>query len=177
MHHRGTEDTEAALHTLTEQIIGAAIDVHRVLGPGLLESAYEECLAWELTERQVPFARQVALPVVYKGGEARLRSSNRSDRGGCRRSGSQVRLADSASPRSSTPYVPEARWLARGLALELQRFRLERRHPPASAVGSQAGSSLCPPCLCGGLSFVIGDPYSYLSACIGSTFEARRAGM
>lgn len=69
MHHRGTEDTEAALHTLTEQIIGAAIDVHRVLGPGLLESAYEECLAWELTERQVPFARQVALPVVYKGAK------------------------------------------------------------------------------------------------------------
>ncbi|HEX6964885.1 MAG TPA: GxxExxY protein [Gemmatimonadaceae bacterium] len=57
------------MHTLTEQIIGAAIDVHRVLGPGLLESAYEECLAWELTERQVPFARQVALPVVYKGAK------------------------------------------------------------------------------------------------------------
>lgn len=41
--------------------------MHRVLGPGLLESAYEECLSWELTARHIPFARQVALPVEYKG--------------------------------------------------------------------------------------------------------------
>jgi len=51
---------------LTEKIIGAAIDVHRALGPGLLESAYEECLCHELTLRQVTFTRQVDLPVVYK---------------------------------------------------------------------------------------------------------------
>jgi GxxExxY protein len=48
-------------------VIGAAIDVHRALGPGLLESAYEECLAHELTLREVPFQRQLALPVEYKG--------------------------------------------------------------------------------------------------------------
>jgi len=53
--------------TLTEKIIGAAIDVHRVLGPGLLESAYEECLCHELHLREIPFARQQPLPVVYKG--------------------------------------------------------------------------------------------------------------
>jgi GxxExxY protein len=52
---------------LTEQIIGAAIEVHRVLGPGLLESAYEECLCHELTLRGVSFRRQVELPVAYKG--------------------------------------------------------------------------------------------------------------
>jgi GxxExxY protein len=52
---------------LTHAIIGAAIEVHRVLGPGLLESAYEECLAHELTLRGVPFERQKPLPVVYKG--------------------------------------------------------------------------------------------------------------
>jgi GxxExxY protein len=52
---------------LTHAIIGAAIEVHRVLGPGLLESAYEECLAYELTLRGVPFERQKPLPVVYKG--------------------------------------------------------------------------------------------------------------
>lgn len=51
---------------LTAQIIGAAIEVHRILGPGLLESAYEECLCHELHERKLPFIRQVALPVVYK---------------------------------------------------------------------------------------------------------------
>ena len=51
----------------TGDVIGAAIEVHRALGPGLLESAYEECLCRELTLRQMPFARQVPLPVEYKG--------------------------------------------------------------------------------------------------------------
>jgi len=51
---------------LTHSIIGAAIEVHRLLGPGLLESAYEECLAHELLLRGIPFDRQKALPVVYK---------------------------------------------------------------------------------------------------------------
>lgn len=50
----------------TESIIGAAIEVHRHLGPGLLESAYEECLCEELTLRKIPFKRQVVLPVTYK---------------------------------------------------------------------------------------------------------------
>jgi GxxExxY protein len=52
---------------LTEQIIGAAIDVHRELGPGLLESAYEECLCHELHIRGLGFRRQVDLPISYKG--------------------------------------------------------------------------------------------------------------
>ena len=52
---------------LTEQIIGAAIEVHRELGPGLLESAYEECLCQELHLRSLGFRRQVDLPVAYKG--------------------------------------------------------------------------------------------------------------
>jgi GxxExxY protein len=54
-------------NTLTGEIIGAAIEVHRELGPGLLESAYEECLCHELSLRRVGFQRQVPLPVVYKG--------------------------------------------------------------------------------------------------------------
>jgi GxxExxY protein len=52
---------------LTEQIIGAAIEVHRILGPGLLESIYEEALAVELTLRGIGFERQVELDVLYKG--------------------------------------------------------------------------------------------------------------
>jgi GxxExxY protein len=52
---------------ITEQIIGAAIEVHRVLGPGLLESAYEECLCHELKLRGLSFERQRPLPVEYKG--------------------------------------------------------------------------------------------------------------
>jgi GxxExxY protein len=51
----------------TEPIIGAAIEVHRHLGPGLLESAYEECLCHELHLRGLSFERQVDLPVPYKG--------------------------------------------------------------------------------------------------------------
>ena len=58
---------EERLNALTGQIIGAAIEVHRALGPGLLESAYEECLARELALRGVPFDRQWELPVSYKG--------------------------------------------------------------------------------------------------------------
>ena len=53
-------------HQLTHEIIGAAIEVHRLLGPGLLESAYEECLCHELTLRKLGVQRQVPVPVVYK---------------------------------------------------------------------------------------------------------------
>ncbi len=67
MHHRATEGTEVGLNKITEQIIGAAIEVHKALGPGLLESSYEECLSHELKLRSVPFERQVSLPVEYKG--------------------------------------------------------------------------------------------------------------
>lgn len=51
---------------LSKKIIGAAIDVHKALGPGLLESAYEECLCCELGLTGIEFKRQVALPVTYK---------------------------------------------------------------------------------------------------------------
>ena len=52
---------------LTEAIIGAAMEVHRALGPGLLESIYEMCLCRELSIRGIPFERQVLTPVEYKG--------------------------------------------------------------------------------------------------------------
>jgi GxxExxY protein len=52
---------------LTEAIIGAAIEVHRELGPGLLESTYEICLAHELQLRGLKFRREIPLPVLYKG--------------------------------------------------------------------------------------------------------------
>lgn len=52
--------------TLSKEIIGAAIEVHRQLGPGLLESAYEECLCHELSMRSIHFKRQKPLPVEYK---------------------------------------------------------------------------------------------------------------
>jgi GxxExxY protein len=55
------------VNEMSQAIIGAAIEVHRTLGPGLLESAYEECLAREFALRQIPFERQKTLPIEYKG--------------------------------------------------------------------------------------------------------------
>jgi len=54
------------LNTLTELIIGAALDVHRELGPGLLEQSYEACLTFELLNRGLSIERQKALPLIYK---------------------------------------------------------------------------------------------------------------
>jgi GxxExxY protein len=55
------------VNQITGDVIGAAIEVHRSLGPGLLESAYQECLARELVIRRIPFERQRPLPLEYKG--------------------------------------------------------------------------------------------------------------
>jgi GxxExxY protein len=52
---------------LTGEVIGAAIEVHKTLGPGLLESTYEECLCRELELREIPYERQKGLPIEYKG--------------------------------------------------------------------------------------------------------------
>ncbi len=52
---------------LSEAVIGLAIEVHRTLGPGLLESVYESCLGQELTVAGIPFQKQLAIPVLYKG--------------------------------------------------------------------------------------------------------------
>jgi GxxExxY protein len=58
--------TDQKLNALTEIVIGACIAVHRALGPGLLESAYAACLAYELAQLGVAFKREVPLPVVYR---------------------------------------------------------------------------------------------------------------
>jgi GxxExxY protein len=69
--------TETPRDPLTEKVIGAAIEVHRHLGPGLLESAYEECLYWELEQAALAVRRQVPLPVLYK--EVKLDAGYRLD--------------------------------------------------------------------------------------------------
>ena len=60
-------DSNLLYKEVSNQVIGAAIEVHRELGPGLLESAYEECLAHELSLRGIPFVRQLDVPLDYKG--------------------------------------------------------------------------------------------------------------
>ena len=55
------------INDLTGEVIGAAIEVHQALGPGLLESTYEECLCIELGLRNIPFERQKEIPINYKG--------------------------------------------------------------------------------------------------------------
>jgi len=55
------------INQITQSVIGAAMEVHRALGPGLLESAYNQCLCRELTVRGIPFERERPLPLEYKG--------------------------------------------------------------------------------------------------------------
>ena len=52
---------------LSERVIGSAMDVHRQIGPGLLEAVYEECLCFELKQARIGYRRQVPLPVFYRG--------------------------------------------------------------------------------------------------------------
>ncbi len=76
MEHRDTEtqsfitlDEYEKLTQLNKKVIGAAIDVHRELGPGLLESVYEDCFKYELEKQDISFKSQVEVPLIYKGME------------------------------------------------------------------------------------------------------------
>jgi GxxExxY protein len=66
IHHRGTEDTEGPDARLSGALLGAAIEVHRALGPGLLESIYQRCLEHELRLRSIRFEAQAPVDFRYK---------------------------------------------------------------------------------------------------------------
>ena len=69
------KEPDKSLDKLAYEVIGAALEVHRTLGPGFLESVYEEALCFELSERGIAFERQVEISVKYKGhavGKGRL---------------------------------------------------------------------------------------------------------
>jgi GxxExxY protein len=67
VNHKVTKDTKKKSDLLSKEIVGAAIEVHRHLGPGLLESAYEQALCYELSVRNIRFERQKKIPATYKG--------------------------------------------------------------------------------------------------------------
>ena len=68
---------DAAFNSTTERIIGAALEVHRHIGPGLLESTYLECLESELADRRIRFERERVVPIVYK--QKRLKKTYKLD--------------------------------------------------------------------------------------------------
>jgi GxxExxY protein len=65
--HQAHQEAGEVVDGVARGIVDAGLTVHRMLGPGLLESAYEQCLAYELAERGLIFQRQVSLPINYKG--------------------------------------------------------------------------------------------------------------
>ena len=75
--HQGHQDARAAVDTTARVVIDAGLKVHRALGPGLLESAYEHCLAYELLFRGLSVRRQVSMPIMY--GDVALDSGYRLD--------------------------------------------------------------------------------------------------
>ena len=60
-------DSQTELNSITEKIIGAAIEIHRNMGPGLFENIYEKCLCYELGLQNISFERQKYIPITYKG--------------------------------------------------------------------------------------------------------------
>ena len=64
--HQGHQEVPAAADAIARAVVNAGLQVHKALGPGLLESAYEHCLAYEIQTRGLSVRRQVALPIIYK---------------------------------------------------------------------------------------------------------------
>jgi len=119
---------------LTEQILGAAIDVHRALGPGLLESAYQACMCRELSLRRIPFRSQVLLPVHYKGLD--LDCGYRIDlvvneRANCRVEGGR---ASRPHPRIAIAHLPSTQQDSGGPAYQFQCSVVTQGHYQKSSM-------------------------------------------
>src|SRR5262245_53144502 len=67
MDYEELPELHADINRLTERVIGMAVEVHRILGPGLLETIYESALCMEFDDGGLPYARQKSIPVIYKG--------------------------------------------------------------------------------------------------------------
>ncbi len=120
-------DERERFDRLTDEIIGSAIEVHRSLGPGLLESAYETCLAYELSQRGINVERQKSLPVMYR--EVRLEAGYRLDLLVDGLVIVEVKAVDRLLPIHGRPahIVPQALRLQPGLTHQLQREAAQAR--------------------------------------------------
>ncbi len=130
---------------VTQAVIGAAIEVHKALGPGLLESAYEQCLCRDLELRGVSFQRQRPVPLEYKGIELECGDSRRPAGGSVGRRRDQGGHQDRAGPRGSTPDVYETGPLEAGIAHQPEVFtrpHRDRSRSPRRAVTSSKASML-----------------------------------
>ena len=127
---------ESPHNELTGEVIATAIEVHRALGPGLLESVYLECLQLELTHRSFRFATQVAIPVTYKGFA--LGAANFSEEKGDNRNGKafceRFVLRIVRATISVAPFLLLIRFLRvlRYLRTAIARFPTVGRAPPAA---------------------------------------------
>jgi hypothetical protein len=112
-------------------VVNAAMRVHSVLGPGLLESAYQVCLEQELRKRGLMVEAQLGLPVVYEGQKTGLGISNRSAGGEPSDSRNQMRGSNSSRPRSPASVVLTLKRKERRAANQFLCRPPERRHQSA----------------------------------------------
>jgi GxxExxY protein len=109
------------INEITHDVIGAAIEVHRQLGPGLLESAYRECLTREFILREIPFHREMPIPLEYKG--VKLEAGYRLDFLVADSVVVEIKAIDALAPIHDAQLLTYLRLggLARGFADQLQR--------------------------------------------------------
>ena len=118
---------------ITEAVIGAAIEVHRALGPGLLESAYVQCLCYELSLRGMPFQSELSIPVIYKG--LKLDCGYRIDLVASDTVVVEVKALERLAPvheAQLVTYLRSGGWKV-GLTHQLQRSRAARGHRAPSS--------------------------------------------
>jgi GxxExxY protein len=111
-----------------QRVLGLAIKVHKALGPGLLESAYETCLAYELAEAELSFERQLVLPLHYAG--IVIEQGYRLDLLVMRKVVLEIKKQTGRRPPGPTSQLPQARRLPARLSPKFQRIGNARRHNP-----------------------------------------------
>ncbi len=132
---------------LSREVIGAVIEVHKALGPGLLESTYEECLCQELTLRGISFQRQVELPIEYKG--VKLSAGYRIDIVVDELVVLELKSIEELMPIHQAQLLTYLR-LSK-ICRAFDQFQCSSAETGNQAVSARLNTALCPWCLCGEL--------------------------